>query len=175
MKTFFALLAFCAENSPISGEFPAQRPVTRHFDVFFDLHLNKWFSKPSSRRWFETTSRPLWCHCNDASVMWHKDLPYFVVVHYSIPHLHVIHGHLSPRTVNVWWCVCSTKNEVVFIGVHVTSCSRKCRGFFRQTSIEEQTSHCVGDPYHHDVIPMKRLEWDILKLPKPRFFSECYQ
>ena len=29
------------------GEFPAQRPVTRSFDVFFYLHLNKWLSKQS--------------------------------------------------------------------------------------------------------------------------------
>ena len=28
-------------NSPVPGEFPAQRPVTRSFDVFFDLRLNK--------------------------------------------------------------------------------------------------------------------------------------
>ena len=27
------------------GEFPAQRPVTRSFDVFFDLHLGKRLSK----------------------------------------------------------------------------------------------------------------------------------
>ena len=27
------------------GEFPAQRPVTRSFDVFFDLRLNKQFCK----------------------------------------------------------------------------------------------------------------------------------
>ena len=39
MKTFSALLAMCAENSPVPGEFPAQRPVTRTFDVFFDLRL----------------------------------------------------------------------------------------------------------------------------------------
>ena len=26
------------------GEFPIQRPVTRSFDVFFDLRLNKWLS-----------------------------------------------------------------------------------------------------------------------------------
>ena len=39
METFSALLALCAENSPVSGEFPAQRPVTRIFDVFFDLRL----------------------------------------------------------------------------------------------------------------------------------------
>ena len=34
-----ALLALCAGNSPVIGEFPSQRPVTRSFDVFFDLHL----------------------------------------------------------------------------------------------------------------------------------------
>ena len=41
METFYALLAICAENSPVTGEFPAQRPVTQSFDVFFDLCLNK--------------------------------------------------------------------------------------------------------------------------------------
>ena len=40
METFFALLAICAGNSPVTGEFPAQRPVMRSFDVFVDLHLN---------------------------------------------------------------------------------------------------------------------------------------
>ena len=33
-----ALLALSAGNSPVPGEFPAQRPVTPSFDVFFDLH-----------------------------------------------------------------------------------------------------------------------------------------
>ena len=41
METFSALLAICAGNSPVPGEFPAQRPVTRSFDVFFDLRLNE--------------------------------------------------------------------------------------------------------------------------------------
>ena len=41
METFSALLAICAGNSLVSGEFPAQRPVTRGFDVFFDLRLNE--------------------------------------------------------------------------------------------------------------------------------------
>ena len=45
MESFSALLAFCAGNSPVTGEFPAQRPVTRSFDVFFDLHLNQKLSK----------------------------------------------------------------------------------------------------------------------------------
>ena len=34
------LLAICAGNSPVRGEFPTQRPVTRSFDVYFDLHPN---------------------------------------------------------------------------------------------------------------------------------------
>ena len=41
IETFSALLCFCAGNSPVTGEFPVQRPVTRSFDVFFDLRLNK--------------------------------------------------------------------------------------------------------------------------------------
>ena len=41
IKTFSMLLAFCAGNSPVTGEFPAQWPVTRGFDVFFDRHPNK--------------------------------------------------------------------------------------------------------------------------------------
>ena len=45
METFSALLAFCAGNSPVPGEFPTQRPVTQSFDVFFDLRLNKLLSK----------------------------------------------------------------------------------------------------------------------------------
>ena len=44
METFSALLillAICAGNSPVTGEVPAQRPVTQSFDFFFDLRLNK--------------------------------------------------------------------------------------------------------------------------------------
>ena len=42
METFSALLAICAGNSPVTGEFLAQRPVTRSFDVFFDRRINGW-------------------------------------------------------------------------------------------------------------------------------------
>ena len=65
METFSALLVLCAGNSTVPGEFPAQRPVTRSFDVFLDLRLNKRLSKQSWGWWFETLSRPLWRHCND--------------------------------------------------------------------------------------------------------------
>ena len=64
-ETFSALLTICAGKSPVTGEFPALRPVTRGFDVFFDLRLNKRLSKQSWGWWFETLLRPLWRHCND--------------------------------------------------------------------------------------------------------------
>ena len=64
----FALLAICAGNSPVIGEFHAQRPVTRSFDAFFDLRLNKQFNKQSWGWWFESLSRSLWRHCNGCVV-----------------------------------------------------------------------------------------------------------
>ena len=73
METFSALLAICTGNSPVPGEFPAQRPVTRSFDVFFDPRLNKRLSKQSWGWWFETLLRPLWRHCN---VIWSTNARY---------------------------------------------------------------------------------------------------
>ena len=52
METFSALPAICAGNSPVIGEFSAQRPVTRSFCVFFDLCLNKRLSKQWWGWWF---------------------------------------------------------------------------------------------------------------------------
>ena len=65
METFSALLAICAGTSPVPGEFPSQRPVTRSFDVYFDLRPNKRLSKQSLGWWFDTLSPPLWRHRND--------------------------------------------------------------------------------------------------------------
>ena len=67
METFFVLLAICAGNSLVTDEFPAQRPVTWSFDVFFDQRLNNWLSKQSCGWWFETPSCPLLHHCNEAT------------------------------------------------------------------------------------------------------------
>ena len=67
----FRITGFCAGNSPVTagnsqvaGEFTSHRPVTRSFDVFFDLRPNKRLSKQWRRQWFETPSRLLWLHCN---------------------------------------------------------------------------------------------------------------
>ena len=64
MEIFSALLALCAGNSPVTGEFHIQRPVTHSFDVFFDRHLNKPLSKQWWDWWFETPWHPLWRHCD---------------------------------------------------------------------------------------------------------------
>ena len=55
---------FRVTGHSVPGEFPAQRPVTRSFDVFFDMSLNKRLSKQSWGWWFETLPCPLWRHHN---------------------------------------------------------------------------------------------------------------
>ena len=66
METFSTLLALnCSGNSPVTGEFPTLRPVSRSFDVFFDLRLNKRLNKQSWGWWFETPSCSLWRNCYD--------------------------------------------------------------------------------------------------------------
>ena len=62
-KHFLRYWPFVRGNHP--GEFPAQRPVTRIFDVFLDLRPNKRSSKESWGWWFETLSCSLWRHYND--------------------------------------------------------------------------------------------------------------
>ena len=54
------------------GEFPTQRPVTRSFDVFFDLRLNKRLSKQPWSWWLQTPSWSLWRHCNGS--WWQHDM-----------------------------------------------------------------------------------------------------
>ena len=53
-----------AGNSPVTGDFPSQRPITRSFDVFFDLSKQLW------GWWFEMQSYWLWSHCHDHCNDW---------------------------------------------------------------------------------------------------------
>ena len=55
METFFALLALCVGNAQFTGGLPSHRPVTRNFDVLFDLSQGKRLSKQSRRRWFSSS------------------------------------------------------------------------------------------------------------------------
>ena len=65
----FRVTGHMCGNSPVPGEFPAQRQVTRSFDAFVDLRPNKRLSKQSWGWLFKTPSRPLWRHRN-VSGMW---------------------------------------------------------------------------------------------------------
>ena len=65
METFSALLSLSVWFSRSLVNSSHKGPVTRSFDVFFDLHLNKQLNKQSRRWWFETPSRSLWRHCNE--------------------------------------------------------------------------------------------------------------
>ena len=105
MKTFSALLAICARNSPVTGEFPAQRPVTRSFDVFFDLCLNKRLSKQWWGWWFVTPSHLLWHHCSNVSTTRacvtidtlhkpHNALENYPTSHHSVTEM-LTHVHIS--------------------------------------------------------------------------------
>ena len=97
MESFSALLAICAGNSPASGEFPTQRPVTRSFDVFCDLCLNTRLRKQSWGWWFETLSRPLWRHRNgwvDAT-LFHN--------HASWRHLKSLPDLMQPQILATMW------------------------------------------------------------------------
>ena len=115
MKTFSVLLALCAGNSPVTGEFPSQKLVTRSFDVFFHLCLNKRLSKQSWGWWFEMPSRSLWCHYNDK-----------IAILYPAYDLHFLSPCKSMamfmvfKYLNIVWKVWpSEKNSVTHIGFFI--------------------------------------------------------
>ena len=91
---YFRVTGHCAGNSSVPGVFPAQRPVTRSFDVLFDLRRNKWLSKQSRGWWFETQSRPLWRHRNeDTDKLIH---PYFMQGVITLAWPDLINGLIKP-------------------------------------------------------------------------------
>ena len=73
METFSALLALCAGNSPVTGDFPSQRLLTQSLDVFFDLCLNKRLTKQSWGWWFEIPLRSFWHHRNGILISTRRD------------------------------------------------------------------------------------------------------
>ena len=97
METFSALLAICAGNSPVNGDFPAQRPVTRSFDVFFDLPLNNgWVNNREA-----VDLRRYLAHY-DVSVMFQPISP--------------MHSHENVRKLQIWlvsWSQTTTKTKKI--------------------------------------------------------------
>ena len=64
METFSALLAFCARNSPVTGEFPHKGQWRWALILYLICALNKRLSKQPWGRRFWTPSLSLWRHCN---------------------------------------------------------------------------------------------------------------
>ena len=95
----FRATGLCVGNSPVTGEFPTQRPVTRSFEVFFDLPQNKRLGKQSWGWWFETPSCTLWRHCN-VSCKW-------LFLTFRVPHMvfrEMLEIYLSERHLKVNIC-----------------------------------------------------------------------
>ena len=96
MKTFSALMAICAGNSPVPGEFPHKghwRGALMFF-FFFHLRLNKRLSEQSWDWWSETPPRSLWRRGNvsnnfsDQCLYSNKDM----------------HCNYSSTPYIQWWC-----------------------------------------------------------------------
>ena len=92
-NTFRVTSHLCGEFTG-PGEFPTQRPVTRSFDVYFDLRPNKRLSKLSWGWWFETLLPPLWRHRNDTLTMtsanpWHDLWPVLTLLRSEFRKCHV--------------------------------------------------------------------------------------
>ena len=117
METFSALLVLCAGNSPVIGEFPAQRPVTWSFDIFFDLRLNKRLRKQSWGWWFETPSYSLWHHCNVLSTG-------LVGTNFSEMLIKIQNFSFTKRHMKIssakWWLFCLGARWVKSIARHIT-------------------------------------------------------
>ena len=135
METFSALLALCAANSPVSGEFSTEGPVTRSFDVFFDLCLNKRLSKQSLGWWSETPSRLSWRHCND----WQN-----IIVIWAWMRLKLLATNRWNALFFVW-----IHNVLFLTDIRMTSCERHAWRFLHKMSVKPQTYRVVNALYSH--------------------------
>ena len=97
METFSALLAMCAGNSPVTGEFPTKRAVTRSFDVFFNLRLNKRLSNQSRLVIWDAILPIL------TSSQWNMDKLSHQLVCENVLFIHVLND------INVSWCLLVNK------------------------------------------------------------------
>ena len=119
METFSALLAICAGNSPVTGEFHTQRPMTRNFDIFFDLRLNKRLSKQSWGWWFETPSH-------------HYDVTY--ITHYQTPFLfEIVNPNVNPNISHVWWLF-GVRCSIIECLISLPSLTDECFRYLMYTS-----------------------------------------
>ena len=123
----------------VTGHLCAQRPVTRSFDVFFDLRPNKRLSKQSWGWWFETPSRPLWRHRNgkwiNGSHGFTNNWWYYHKLNDAYQYLSSYPGYFRephwksmglPAISRVTWQVCRIITVSMFYGIsHISSSTRR--------------------------------------------------
>ena len=129
---------------------PAQRPVTRSFDVFFDLHLNKCLSKQSWGWWFEMPSCPLWRHLNEISntsvsmmTTWHGSSCITGLLWGESTGM----GRLSKQrtySTELWWFLCCRPEQIV-----VKSVADDFRCLFDTTVMNRLMSRSCLQWLHH--------------------------
>ena len=93
MEAFSVFLALCEGNPPVTGGFPSQRPVTRSFDVFYELRMITRLSKQSRRRWFKDRA-----HLSTFKIFIFEKFSCFIVL---VVFLVIVQ---SPELVSVWFC-----------------------------------------------------------------------
>ena len=122
IEIFSTLLALCVGNTPVIGEFPSQRPVTRSFDVFFDLRLHEWLSKQPLDWWFETPSCPWWRNCKDIWCVYseHK-LSWIRLTFYSVILWFVSTDFIYPEPSGLLQWKCH------FGEIFITGCTGSCQ------------------------------------------------
>ena len=148
METFSTLLALCAGNSPATGEFTAQRPVTPSFDSLFDLRLNQQLSKQWRRRWFETPSRSLWRHCNNSGFN-------------NLPRIQSVPNFLE---YNIMDCRC-----VICQNIYVATKGHYWRSHCINASAhkELQIRHQLADKYIRNFIKYRQIKHKMPTFPIP--------
>ena len=117
-------------TGPLCGEFTghdeflAQRPLTRSFDVFIDLCLNKQLSKQSWGWWFETPSRSLRHHCNVMTMMVMVMVMIFKdMVGTMILMKFLFHSQISILIFSIWLLL-QNRHDISRVYINSRSCPR---------------------------------------------------
>ena len=127
-----------------------QRPVTRSFDAFCDLRLNKRWRKQWWGWWFETPSRSLWRHSHTRRFIVQKwtvspcvyslELSYDKNIHIIEPTLDKVH-----EMNQIWFA--STQLSFIKIWLDIFS------SWFQSTNLQVGTLRC--GKYEHQYMPIR--------------------
>ena len=112
MEPFSALLAICVEFTG-PGEFPTQRPVTRSFDVLFDLRLNKRLSHCYKSTLAQAMFFFIWHQVSTRTIL---DFP---LVRFSSIHV----GAISQQVFRIQFCTMSLKIRLLKVLPHIPGSS----------------------------------------------------